>query len=52
MSHNENFDENFVGELKLNVPDIVYIHSQNSGSSFLNFIKINQLENIWMKHQV
>ena len=48
VSHNENFDENFVGELKLNVPDIVYIHSQNSGSSFLNFIKINQLENIWM----
>ena len=48
VSHNENFDENFINELKLNVPDIVYIYSQNSASSFLNFIKINQTENIWM----
>ena len=48
VSHNENFDENFVNELKLNIPDIVYIYSQNSASSFLNFIKINQTENIWM----
>ena len=48
VSHNENFDENFINELKLNIPDIVYIYSQNSASSFLNFIKINQTENIWM----
>ena len=48
VSHNENFDKNFINELKLNIPDIVYIYSQNSASSFLNFIKINQTENIWM----
>ena len=48
VSHNENFDENFINELKLNIPDIVYIYSQNSASSFLNFIKINQTENLWM----
>ena len=48
VSHNENFDENFIKELKLNIPDIVYVYSQNSASSFLNFIKIYQTENIWM----
>ena len=47
-NHNENFDENFIKELKLNIPDIVYIYSQSSASSFLNFIKIYQLENLWM----
>ena len=47
-SHNEKFDENFVKALKLNIPDIVYVYSQNSASSFLKFIKINQLETYWM----
>ncbi|MDA9650302.1 uroporphyrinogen-III synthase [Candidatus Pelagibacter sp.] len=45
---NLKFDENFVRELKLNMPDMVYIYSQNSASSFLNFIKINQSEGLWM----
>ncbi len=48
VSHNENFDENFIKELTANIPDMVYVYSQNSASSFLNFIKINQIENIWM----
>ena len=48
VSHNKKFDENFVKELRLNIPDIVYIYSQNSALSFLNFIKIFQTENIWM----
>ncbi len=48
ISHNEKFDKNFIQELKGNIPDIVYIYSQNSASSFLNFIKIHQTENIWM----
>jgi len=48
VSHNQKFDENFVKELRLNIPDIVYIYSQNSALSFLNFIKIFQIENIWM----
>ena len=48
VNHNKKFDENFIKELKANTPDIVYVYSQNSASSFLNFIKINQTENIWM----
>ena len=48
VNQSQTYDENFVKELKLNMPDIVYLYSQNSASSFLNFIKINQLENIWM----
>jgi uroporphyrinogen-III synthase len=47
-SHNQKFDENFIKELKLKTPDMVYIYSQNSASSFLNFIKINQSESLWM----
>ena len=35
-------------ELKLNIPDIVYIYSQNSALSFLKFIKLNQTESLWM----
>jgi uroporphyrinogen-III synthase len=48
VDHNQKFDENFIKELKLNMPDMVYIYSQNSASSLLNFIKIYQIENNWM----
>ena len=47
-NHNEKFDENFIEELKSNMPDMVYVYSQNSALSFLKFIKIYQLENLWM----
>ena len=47
-THNENFDENFVKELKLDMPEIVYVYSQNSASSFLKFIKLYQSESLWM----
>jgi uroporphyrinogen-III synthase len=47
-SYNQKFDESFVAELKLKIPDIVYIYSQNSAKSFLNFIKLNQSESLWM----
>jgi uroporphyrinogen-III synthase len=47
-THNQKFDESFVEELKLKIPDMVYIYSQNSASSFLNFIKIYQSETLWM----
>jgi len=30
------------------MPDMVYIYSQNSASSFLSFIKNYQLESSWM----
>ena len=46
--HNQKFEENFVKELKLKIPDIVYVYSQNSALSFLNFIKIHQYESLWM----
>ncbi len=48
VNHNQNFNEDFVKELKKNMPNMVYVYSQNSGSSFLNFIKIHQLESLWM----
>jgi uroporphyrinogen-III synthase len=47
-THNEKFDEEFVKKLKLKIPDIVYVYSQNSALSFLNFIKIHQFETLWM----
>ena len=47
-SHNEKFDENFIEVLKSNMPDIVYVYSKNSASSFLKFIKIYRSESLWM----
>ncbi len=46
--HNQNFDDEFVNQLKLNMPDMVYIYSQNSALSLLNFIKMHQSESLWM----
>ena len=46
--HNEIFDENFIKELKLNMPDIVYVYSQNSAMSLLKFIKLYKCEYLWM----
>ena len=46
--HNRVFDEKFVKELKLDIPEIVYIYSQNSALSLLNFIKNYQCESLWM----
>ena len=46
--HNQKFNDDFINELKLNIPDMVYIYSQNSAESFLKFIKIHQLESLWM----
>ena len=48
VNHNRKFDENFIKELKINMPDMVYIYSQNSALSFLNFIKIHQMDSLWM----
>ena len=48
VNHNQKFDEKFIKDLKMNMPDMVYIYSQNSASSFLNFIKTYQSENLWM----
>ena len=47
-THNQNFDDEFVRELKLKIPDMVYVYSQNSALSLLNFIKMHQSESLWM----
>ena len=46
--YNQKFDKKFIIKLKENIPDIVYVYSQNSASCFLNFIKIYQMETLWM----
>jgi uroporphyrinogen-III synthase len=42
------YDENFIEKLKLNMPEITYIYSQNSAINFLKVIKDYQLETFWM----
>ena len=46
--HSQNFNDEFVNELKLKMPDMVYVYSQNSALSLLNFIKMHQSESLWM----
>ena len=47
-NHNLKFDDDFIEKLKNNIPDMVYVYSQNSALSFLNFIKIYQFQDLWM----
>ena len=44
----ENLDLKFVEKLKLNMPNIVYVYSQNSALSFLKLIKNHKLSDFWM----
>ena len=44
----EKFNDKFIEKLKLKIPEIVYIYSENSAISFLNLIKNYQLENLWL----
>jgi len=44
----EKFDQNFIDKLKLKMPEIVYIYSQNSAANFLNIIKNYRLESLWI----
>ena len=44
----EKFSDTFIEKLKLNMPEIVYVYSQNSAISFLNLIKNYQLVDHWM----
>ena len=45
----EKYDQNFIEKLKLKMPDIVYVYSQNSAINFLKVIKDYQLEALWME---
>ena len=47
-SYNDFDDINFIKELKKKIPNIVYIYSENSAKSFLNFIKNSGLKDEWM----
>ena len=44
----EKFSDTFIEKLKLNMPETVYVYSQNSAISFLNLIKNYELVNLWM----
>ena len=44
----EKYDEDFIEKLKLKMPEIAYIYSQNSAINFLKVIKNYQLDNLWM----
>ncbi|MDC1006819.1 uroporphyrinogen-III synthase [Candidatus Pelagibacter sp.] len=44
----EKYDEGFIEKLKLKMPEITYIYSQNSAINFLKVIKNYQLESLWM----
>ena len=45
---NNQLDEEFIEKLKSNMPDIVYVYSQNSALSFLNLINNYKLNDLWM----
>ena len=44
----EKFNDDFIEKLKLKMPEIVYVYSQNSAISLLNLIKNYQLDDLWM----
>ena len=44
----EKFEQSFIDKLKIKMPEIVHIYSQNSAINFLNVIKNYQLESLWM----
>ena len=48
VNHNYKINENFINELKIEMPDVVYVYSQNSALSYLSFIKNYKLEYMWM----
>ncbi len=48
VEHNNEIKDDFIEELKKNIPDIVYVYSENSSKSFLNIIKKYQLIDSWM----
>jgi len=44
----ENINEAFINNLKLKMPEIVFVYSPNSAINFLNIIKNYQLVDLWM----
>ena len=48
VDHNDEIKAEIIEELKKNIPDIVYIYSENSAKSFLNIVKNYDLIDSWM----
>ena len=48
VEHIDEFQNNVIEELKKNIPDVVYVYSENSAKSLLNIIKKYQLIDSWM----
>ncbi len=48
VKHKENLDASFLDTLKKDMPDLVYVYSENSAKSFLNLIKKYELVDYWM----
>ena len=48
VKHVERLNENFLEKIKLKMPNLVYVYSQNSAVSFLNLIKNYNLEKLWI----
>ena len=45
---NHQLDEKFIEKLRSNMPDVVYVYSQNSALSFLKLINSYRLNDFWM----
>ena len=48
VKHNENLDLSFLKSLKKDMPNLVYVYSENSAKSFLKLIKKYELVDYWM----
>ena len=48
IKHNNNLDLSFLESLKKDMPNLVYVYSENSAKSFLNLIKKYELVDYWM----
>ncbi len=48
IKHNENIDLSFLKSLKKDIPNLVYVYSENSAKSFLKLIKKYELVDYWM----
>ena len=48
VKHNQNLDLSFLESLKKDMPNLVYVYSENSAKSFLNLIKKYELVDYWM----
>ena len=48
VKHNENLDLSFLESLKIDMPNLVYVYSENSAKSFLKLIKKYDLVDYWM----